>query len=95
MFQYGNALANFLDHYGSIKILEIGVSLHLSEPSTLYKGRDFALGRTIWEDAAGERHFFSERWVRQGAAWYTRSTGLLVPDLAEVRPPQARSGRGA
>jgi hypothetical protein len=79
LFQYENALGQFLDHSGPVHVVEIAVDLHLNEPSHLYEGRDFAVGKTTWTDAAGERHVFSERWVRDGRAWYTRSTGFVTP----------------
>jgi hypothetical protein len=90
-YQYENSLRQFLTHFGRVRIVEIQVNLHLDEPSKLYEGRDFATGRTIWEDQLGERHVFSERWVRQGRSWYTRSTGLITPavggkDIAVVDP---------
>ena len=86
LFQYENALAEFLDSVGTVKVREVAIHrLHLNEPSKLYEGRDFALGRTGWEDAAGKRQF-SERWVCEGATWFTRSTGLLVPAEATPRP---------
>src|SRR5258708_26120783 len=44
LFQYENSLRQFLDHFGSVKVLEIGIALHLNEPSQLYEGRDFAVG---------------------------------------------------
>jgi hypothetical protein len=78
-FQYENALRQFLDHFGAIEIVEIHVDLHLGEPSTLYAGRDFAVGKTSWDDKAGNLHQFSERWVRDGRVWYTRSTGFVTP----------------
>ena len=79
LHQYENALQEFLLQFGSITVLEIRLDLHLGEPSKLYEGRDFAVGETKWVDKAGHEHSFSERWVREGRAWYTRSTGLLAP----------------
>jgi len=78
LFQYENALSEFLEQVGSISVLEISIDLHLNEPSVLYEKRDFAVGRTTWLDDAGEQHVFSERWVREGRGWYTRSTGFVV-----------------
>ena len=41
-------------HFGilriCVKVLEISLILHLNEPSTLYEGRDFAIGKTTWMD---------------------------------------------
>lgn len=79
LHQYENSLAQFLAEFGSVDIVEFSIALHLNEPSALYEGRDFALGRTTWVDDADERHVFSERWVRDGRAWYTRSTGFVTP----------------
>jgi hypothetical protein len=79
LFQYENALRDFLEQFGAVKVLEIDIDLHLNEPSVLYSGRDFALGKTTWADAAGQRHVFSERWVCEGRTWYTRSTGFVTP----------------
>src|SRR5437868_12130103 len=52
LFQYQNALGQFLDHFGSVEILELAIELHLNEPSQLYEGRDFAVGKTTWVDGA-------------------------------------------
>jgi hypothetical protein len=79
LYQYENSLRQFRAHFGGIRIMEIRVDLHLNEPSKLYEGRDFAVGRTVWEDQLGEQHVFSERWVRESRSWYTRSTGLVTP----------------
>lgn len=79
LFQYQSALSQFVGHFGPIEILDISVTLHLNEPSELYDGRDFAVGETTWEDKKGARHVFTERWVREGRIWYTRSTGLVTP----------------
>ena len=79
LFQYQNALREFCERFGRVKVLEISLELHLKEPSVLYEGRDFAVGRTTWQDTTGERRVFAERWVREGRAWYTRSTGFVVP----------------
>jgi hypothetical protein len=80
--QYTRSLDEFLDHVGLVRIVDLDIELHLREPSTLYEGRDFALGKTIWEDQTGHQHLLSERWVRDGKSWYTRSTGFVVPDLS-------------
>jgi hypothetical protein len=85
LFQYQNALRQFLDQFGSVKILTITIDLHHNEPSVLYEGRDFAVGKTTWSDETGERHVFSERWVREGRAWHTRSTGFVAPATANSR----------
>jgi hypothetical protein len=79
LFQYQNALREFLDEVGPVKIVDISVSVHRDEPSALYEDRDFALGRTVWEDGSQQQRVFSERWVREGRSWYTRSTGFVVP----------------
>lgn len=78
-YQYGKALQEFVDAVGSVSSIVINVSLHENEPSVLYGGRDFAIGQTKWKDRAGQQHIFSERWVREGRAWHTRTTGLLLP----------------
>ena len=80
LFQYENALREFLDQFGVVKVVEINLELHLNETSKLYDGRDFAIGKTCWADEAGNHHVFSERWVFEGRKWYTRSTGFLIPD---------------
>src|SRR4051794_4866256 len=49
LFQYESSLREFLQHVGSVTILETHVELHLEESSVLYEGRDFAIGQTIWE----------------------------------------------
>jgi hypothetical protein len=87
--QYANSLRDFIDHVGTSRILEVSFDLHRREPSTLYENRDFALGKTVWEDRAGQKHVFSERWVREGKSWYTRSTGFVIPGAAEPRRKRA------
>ena len=84
LFQYGNALNQFMDRFGPLHFVESRLMLHLSEPNQLYEGRDFAVGKTVLADKAGERHVFLERWVREGRAWYTRSTGFIVPETPAV-----------
>src|SRR5437870_1748500 len=79
LFQYQNALREFLDQFGAVEVIELTVDLHSDEPSELYEGSDFALGKTTWTDEAGEQHVFSERWVWEDEAWYTRSTGVVTP----------------
>lgn len=91
LFQYQNALRPFLDRFGPLRLLETSLSLHLDKTNTLYEGRDFAVGKTVCSDKGGERLIFSERWVRQGQAWYTRSTGFVVPEPGWL-PPQVRDG---
>jgi hypothetical protein len=84
LYQYGQSLEEFMDRYGSLVVSAIQITLHLEEPSQLYQGRDFALGKTTWLDAAGDRHDFLERWVRQGRNWYTRSRGFVAAVLAST-----------
>jgi hypothetical protein len=79
LLQYENALREFIDKVGSVKVRGIKAEVHIGEPSKLYEDRDFAVGKTTWQDAAGEEHIFLERWVREGRVWYTRSTGFVVP----------------
>ncbi len=93
LFQYQNALTQFVDRFGSIGILDIRITLHLDEPSRLYEERDFAVGETIWADQAGNRHVFSERWVREGRVWYNRSTGFVTPATAKRDGPARVAGR--
>ena len=83
-FQYQNALMQFLDVHGSITVQEMEIKLHVGEPSTLYEGRDFALGKTTWLNDEGEQHIFLERWVREGRSWYTRSTGFVAAESKTV-----------
>jgi hypothetical protein len=80
LFQYTNALRLFMEQFGPVEVLETNMTLHLEEPSTLYEGRDFAVGKTVLADKAGGRHVLLERWVREGRSWYTRSTGFVTPD---------------
>jgi hypothetical protein len=77
--QYSNAAAEFLDRCGSLSVVDSSRDLHLNEPSRLYEDRDFAVGKTIWQDAQGKSHVFTERWVRDGRTWYTRCTGFMTP----------------
>jgi hypothetical protein len=97
LFQYESALGQFLDRFGSVKVLGIDLDLHLGEASALYQERDFAVGKTTWADESGEQHVFSERWVWDDRAWYTRSTGFVTPAAVgtDVRPSkQARHAKG-
>ncbi len=80
--RYEEAAQEFVTHYGSIRVRAVEVQTHLDEPSVLYGGRDFAVGRTVWEDSTGSEHVFQERWVRDGQRWYTRSTGFVTPATA-------------
>lgn len=80
LFQYQNVMRPFMDRFGPLSVLGINVSLHLDETNKLYEGRDFAVGKTICSDKDGEQRVFSERWVRQGQEWYTRSTGFIAPE---------------
>lgn len=79
LFQYENSLREFLNVIGLVLIDNTSIEIHTDEPSEIYAGRDFALGKTTWDDERGQKHVFSERWVLEGGAWYTRSTGFLVP----------------
>jgi hypothetical protein len=90
LFQYANALRQFIERFGTIEILETMMTLHLGEPNTLYEGRDFAVGKTAWADKTGERHVLLERWVREGRSWYTRSTGFVTPDPVQTAAPMSK-----
>lgn len=79
LLQYQSSLTKFLDVAGVVEIDDIRLNLHLDEASTLYEGRDFALGKTSWRDSTGANREFAERWVYEDGKWYTRSTGLLLP----------------
>lgn len=78
LLHYVNAAAEFLDQCGGLRLIQLQVDLHLQEPNVLYEGRDFAIGKSICEDASQQRHTFVERWVREGRSWYTRSTGFVT-----------------
>lgn len=93
LFQYENALAVFLQQVGGVTVRQVTITgLHLGQPNKLYEGRDFALGKTVWEDAAGNTHQFAERWVCENGLWYTRSTGLLPPASAQMPTKPVRGG---
>jgi hypothetical protein len=79
LFQYANALRDFLTAVGPIEIEGIDFVLHLNEPSPLYENRDFAVGETHWKAENGTHNTFSERWVRDGKTWFTRNTGFIIP----------------
>ncbi|HZU37746.1 MAG TPA: hypothetical protein VFA18_17635 [Gemmataceae bacterium] len=79
LYQYGSALHEFMDRVGALKLLAVHVTLHVDEPSRLYQGRDFAIGKAMLADSDGNQYVFQERWVRQGRGWYTRSTGFVTP----------------
>jgi hypothetical protein len=97
-YQYEKSLQEFVDAVGSVSLIVINVSLHENEPSVLYGGRDFAIGQTKWKDRAAQQHVFSERWVREGQTWHTRSTGLLMPSRESASTENGaharHSGRG-
>ena len=95
LFQYENALDQFLDKFGSVSVVEINVELHLNEPNQLYDGRGFALGKTIWEDQLGKSNVFSERWVLHNRVWYTRSTGFVTPMTAKKAVSLVKTGDSA
>jgi hypothetical protein len=71
------------------------ITVHENEPTQLYEGRDFAIGKTSWTDRHGEQHVFSERWVREDRLWYTRSTGFVVPSVSNLASPRRRPARSA
>lgn len=79
LLQYQNSLSVFLDRIGSVMVRDVSFDLHLDEPSALYEGRDFAVGKTSWRDSLGVEREFVERWVQEDGRWYTRSTGFLIP----------------
>ena len=92
LFQYENALRQFLDNFGAVNIVEINVKLHLNEPSQLYDGRGFALGKTTWQDEHENSNVFSERWVLHNRVWYTRSTGFVTPTTTKKMISLIKSG---
>ena len=89
LFEYQNALLQFMYRFGPLSVLETSVILHLNETNKLYEGRDFAVGKTSYSTKSGEQRIFSERWVRQGQTWYTRCTGFVAPEPGWV-PPQVQ-----
>lgn len=60
LYPYGEALHEFMARFGPLMVHAIHLTLHLDEPSQLYQGRDFAVGKTTLLDAAGNRHVFLE-----------------------------------
>lgn len=93
--QYKQSLHRCFERVGSITVVEVRISgMHINEPTKLYEGRDFAIGKTVWEDEEGNRHEFAERWVFEDGEWYTRSTGLALVEPAEKRtavPPSEKA----
>ena len=79
LLQYENSLRAFLKAVKAVEVLSMEIELHVGEPSKLYEDRDFAVGDTRWIDSRGVENTFTERWVREGRTWYTRSTGFLLP----------------
>ena len=77
--QYESSLREFRGRVGSVGKIVVAIEVHENEPTRLYEGRPFALGKTTWKDRHGRQQTFSERWVREGRSWFTRSTGLLAP----------------
>jgi hypothetical protein len=94
LFQYQNSLSQFLDFFREVRVRQVDIALYLDTPSKLYEDRDFAVGQTVWESAEGEEQTFSERWVREGRVWYTRSTGFVTPGVNQV-PPHPEASRSA
>lgn len=99
LLQYTACARHFLDAVGKVDVQTIHITgLHLDEPNRLYQDRDFAIGTTIWVDRIGVTYTFSERWVREGTAWYTRSTGFLKPSATNGKNgtrSKARQNRGS
>jgi len=81
LLQYSNSVAEFLDRVGSLSLVDLDLDVHLHERNILYENRDFALGKSVFDDARGQRRVFSERWVREGRSWYTRSTGFVTSKM--------------
>jgi hypothetical protein len=90
-YQYETALSQFLDKHGRVAILEMDITPHIGEPSTLYENRDFAIGKTTCLNEAGERLLFLERWALEGRVWYTRSTGFVTPALSNTSAPRRKT----
>jgi hypothetical protein len=82
VYQYIACLERFLAWCEAVTIRTIEpVRLNINEPNRLYNDRDFAIVQMLWEDHRGQEHVFKERWVRDRRGWwYTRSTGLVVPE---------------
>ena len=95
-YQYETTLAEFMTHVREVRVRTVCVTgLHLNEPSKLYEGRDFALGKTEWEDVTGTPHEFAERWVCERGVWYTRSSGLVLPEGVNTPAPDIHRTKSA
>ncbi len=76
----------FHHYFGRVRVRDVDVMLRLGEPKAVYHGRDFATGKTTWEDEWGGQHVFDERWVREGRSWFTRGVGVVSPTRKRVVP---------
>jgi hypothetical protein len=72
-----------MNHFGRIDVQSIDITVHADEQTPLYGNRQFAVGQTTWIDKNGKRHLFEERWVKNVRTWFTRSTGLVTPAVAD------------
>lgn len=55
LLHYADSAAEFLEKCGGLRIVQSDIDLHLQEPSVLYEGRDFAVGKSVCEDAHHQR----------------------------------------
>lgn len=92
LIQYETTLAAFMAHVGEVRVKEVVITgLHVGQPNKLYEGRDFAIGKTAWEDANGSVHQFAERWVCDDGVWYTRATGMTLPAEPALTVPSSQA----
>jgi hypothetical protein len=75
--QYRQVLMEFQDHYGTIDIWYLRVSLHAANTARTDR-RTFAYVYILWQDAHKGLHLFRERWVKDHGRWYSRVVGLVV-----------------
>jgi hypothetical protein len=74
---YSQSLREFKQHYGSVHIRHLEISLHLNARAK-QDDRPFAYVYAFWQDDKHAFHLFKERWVKHEKHWYTRVVGLVA-----------------
>ena|SRR5581483_9727789 len=66
----------FCDVYHCAIVLDTEMSVSLGEKNEIYNGRDYAIGKTYWQDGHGVQRYFRELWVKCGREWKSRNFTL-------------------
>jgi hypothetical protein len=75
---YSQSLSTFKNHYGTVNIWLIRISLYADTPTNKRADRPFAYVYVVWQDLRNEVHLFRERWVYDSGRWYTRVVGRVA-----------------